>query len=145
MARPTTQPRSRYPDLVVIDDDDVDVESVRRAVRLEAPAFQVHVARDGLEGRDLLLRLPRDRCHVVLLDLRMPRRDGLELLSELRALPDPPPFVAFVLTTSAAAEDVRRAYALGVAGYFVKSHNFLHQCRQIELVRRYCEVVTLPV
>lgn len=112
--------------ILLVDDDDVSVESVIRSLDKANVAAQVIVAGDGVEA----LQIMRSQCpgkqlnepYIVLLDLNMPRMDGFRMLDEVRADPALRQTVIFVLTTSSLPEDRARAYAGNIAGYMVKSY-----------------------
>ncbi len=131
--------------VLLIDDNDVDVEGVRRAFRKHRFAAPLIVARDGHEGLELLREGRVPRPHVVLLDLNMPGMGGLEFLARLRADPATRDTVVFVQTTSKRDEDVVASHRQNVAGYFVKSELGVGLAKLVELLRAYLRVVTLPV
>ncbi len=120
--------------VLVIDDDDVDIENVRRSLRRVGRAARLWVARDGLEGLSTLRYdgVPQSR-RVVLLDLNMPKMSGLEFLNELRSDPALKDTCVIVLTTSGDDGDLKSAEALGVAGYLLKPIDSAHFA---ELLRR---------
>jgi CheY-like chemotaxis protein len=107
--------------ILLVDDDDVDVMNVRRSFERGNISNELSVARDGIEALEMLRSdaLPRSR-RIVLLDLNMPRMNGIEMLRELRADPDLHSIPVVVLTTSNEERDRADAYRLHVAGYLVK-------------------------
>ena len=113
--------RNKAMNILLVDDDTVDVMSARRAFHKANPALPMWTAGDGVEA---LERLRSDALpaanRVVLLDLNMPRMNGIEFLRELRADPALSTTPVVVLTTSAERRDLDDAFGLHVAGYFVK-------------------------
>ncbi|MEJ7596517.1 MAG: response regulator [Kofleriaceae bacterium] len=107
--------------LLLVEDDDLDVMNVHRALAQAAEVASITVARDGIEALILLRgdELPMERL-VILIDLRMPRMSGLDLLKELRADSRLKRIPTVVLTTSDDPHDRDAAFCLGAAGYFVK-------------------------
>ncbi|MCA9624188.1 MAG: response regulator [Myxococcales bacterium] len=134
--------------VLLVDDDDVDVMAVKRAFRKAKIANPLHVARDGLEGLAMLRgedghdTIPRP--YIIILDLNMPRMDGLEFLTELRNDPQHHDAVVFVLTTSKADEDRAASYDKNVAGYIVKSDVGEGFLNVTSLLDSYWRVVLLP-
>jgi CheY-like chemotaxis protein len=115
-----------FPVLLVEDDED-DVLFIRRAFRHAALANPVHVAEDGDEAVAYLSGAGEhaDRARfplpgLILLDLKLPRRGGLEVLAWLRAQPGIGRTPVVVLTSSRERVDVDRAFDLGANGYLVK-------------------------
>jgi CheY-like chemotaxis protein len=108
-------------DILLVEDDELDVINVERATRDAPEVRSLVVASDGSEALEKLRsgELALDRLLLVL-DLRMPRMSGLELLAHLRADPRLCKVPAVVLTTSADQDDRSEAFRLGAAGYFVK-------------------------
>ncbi len=109
--------------ILLVDDDIVDIMAVKRAFRVNKIENQVHVAHDGIEALQMLRERPTRivQPYVILLDLNMPRMNGVEFLRELRADPEHNQSTVFVLTTSQAEADVVAVREQGVAGYIVKS------------------------
>ena len=132
--------------ILLVDDDDVDVMGVQRALKKLKILNPIIRARDGIEGLALL----RDskavkRPYIVLLDLNMPRMNGLEMLAELRKDSALSSAVVFILTTSKADEDKVEAYQQHVAGYIIKSQVGDGFLRVMEMLDHYWRVVELPV
>jgi CheY-like chemotaxis protein len=105
--------------VLLVDDDLVDVMNVRRELRKAAVHVELYVAHDGLEGLALLRTAPARR-RVLLLDLNMPRMNGLEMLRELRRDPALERTPVIVLTTSNEDRDRLAAHGLDVDGYLLK-------------------------
>ncbi|MBX3275845.1 MAG: response regulator [Sandaracinaceae bacterium] len=138
---------ARTVQVLLVEDNDVDREAVRRAFRQHRIANPIVAARDGIEALGLLRgeRQPKlPRPYIVLLDLNMPRMDGIELLRAIRADRAMHDSVVFVLTTSKADEDKMAAYDLNVAGYICKSDVGTGFIRLVELLDRYWRLVELP-
>jgi CheY-like chemotaxis protein len=112
--------------LLHVEDDDLCLMGLNRAFKAAKIANPVKFAHDGIEALDMLRgtngrpRLPRP--FLVLLDLNMPRMDGIEFLKELRKDEELKKTIVFIMTTSDADEDKVKAYNLGVAGYILKSN-----------------------
>lgn len=107
--------------LLLVEDDDLDVMNVHRALGQATEIASITVCRDGVEALQLLRagELAMDRL-VTVVDLRMPRMSGLEMLREVRADPRLQRMPVVVLTTSDDPQDRAAAFCLGAAGYFVK-------------------------
>ena len=130
--------------LVVIDDDDVDVESVVRSLNRNGIFGEITVFRDGLEALRALQqessKLP-SRPLLILLDLDLPRLNGLEFLDALRSDSRLCGTVVFVLTLSERLEDKIAAYDRQVAGYLLKSKLGEDFALLPKLLRSYCRLV----
>jgi CheY-like chemotaxis protein len=104
-----------------VEDDDLDALNVQRLMGVNDAVSDVTVAHDGIEALELLRS---DLCGVhdlvILLDISMPRMNGLEFLRELRADPALCHLPVVVLSTSDHEDDKATAYRLNVAGYLVK-------------------------
>jgi CheY-like chemotaxis protein len=118
-------------DLLVVEDDDRDLEMTLRALRKVTIAFGIAVARDGVEALEFLFgegrwaaRRIADPPRLVLLDLKLPRVDGLEVLQRLRADPRTRTIPVVALTSSREHHDVCASYDLGVNSYIVKPVSF---------------------
>jgi CheY-like chemotaxis protein len=111
--------------LLVVDDDDVAAEAVVRGMRKHALDCPIVIAEDGMAALQILRGKHPTRQiakpYLVLLDLNMPRMNGIEFLRELRSDSQLRGTVVFVLTTSGSDADRARAYQEFIAGYMVKS------------------------
>ncbi|HJU83810.1 MAG TPA: response regulator [Holophagaceae bacterium] len=116
--------------ILLVEDNPNDVELALTAFEDAKVANEVVVARDGAEALDYLYRrgayagrLPGNPA-VVLLDLKLPRIDGLEVLRTIRAEPQLKTLPVVALTSSREEPDLARCYELGVNAYVVKPVNF---------------------
>ncbi len=136
---------TRMVHFVLVDDDDYDVMAVQRAFQELRVLNPIHVARDGVEALELLERTGEDalpRPLVMLLDLNMPRMNGLELLKEVRSKEELRETTVFVLTTSDGDRDRKAAAGYNVAGYVVKSDNSATDIMEVLTnLRQYWRVV----
>ena len=134
--------------VLLVEDDDIDVMTVKRAFTRLKLANPLHVARDGFEALAMLRgeegHEPLPRPYVVLLDLNMPRMSGTEFLQQLRRDPQHGSAVVFVLTTSGQQADRVSAYALNVAGYIVKETVGDDFTNVVSMLQHYWQVVELP-
>ncbi len=134
--------------ILLVDDDELDRNVIKRAFRRLKIANPIREARDGVEALSILrgtdgyarIRFP---C-LILLDLTMPRMDGLEFLAELRGDVELDTTLVLVLTTSRADEDRTAAYKRHVAGYIVKSNFGDEFLRVVEMIDHYWRVVVFP-
>ena len=131
--------------IVLVDDDDVDVMNVQRAFRKGEIKNPIWVAQDGISALSLLRsgQVPATR-RLVLLDLNMPRMNGIEFLRELRADPHLRMTPVVVLTTSNEDRDKVEAYDLNVAGYLIKPVTFSAFVELIATLNTYWSIVELP-
>lgn len=130
--------------LLVVEDDEVDVMALRRAFGKRNLVNPIHVARDGMQALALLAAAAVPRPYLILLDLNMPRMNGIEFLRALRADDRHRDAVVFVLTTSPAEQDRKAAYSANVAAYIEKSDTGKGFAGMVDLLERYWNVVTLP-
>ena len=131
--------------ILLVDDDDVDVMTVQRAFERSRITNPLHVASNGLAGLEKL----RDGSiasyrRLVLLDLNMPKMNGIEFLRELRADPQLRTTSVVVLTTSDEERDKVEAYELGVAGYLVKPVTFVDFVELMATLNKYWTLVEMP-
>jgi len=105
-------------EILLVEDSAEDAEMTLRALRRKHLANHVHWVRDGEEALAVLLnsRAPK----LVMLDLKMPKVDGIEVLRQLKARPETRAIPVVVMTSSNEERDVVEAYRLGVNSYIVK-------------------------
>jgi CheY-like chemotaxis protein len=134
--------------ILLVEDDEIDAEIVRRAFRDGGSSRPIIIARDGIEALEVIRggdgRPGLARPYLVLLDLRMPRMSGPEFLTALRGDPAIRDLPVFVMSTSAAERHKAEAYAHGVAGYIVKQDNQEAMTRIARMLDAYCDLVALP-
>ena len=117
-------------EILLVEDNPHDVELTLRAFEKSKLANRIHVVRDGEEALAFLFRTGpyADRLNaapkVVLLDLKLPKIDGLEVLRRLRGDPETRQIPVVVLTTSREERDIVESYRLGVNSYIVKPVDF---------------------
>jgi CheY-like chemotaxis protein len=111
-------------EVLLIEDDPGDVLLTREAFAQHHQDAQLHVVGDGEEATRFLRRTggfaDAPRPTLVLLDLNLPRRGGVEVLADLKADPDLRTIPVVVLTTSQAEQDILRSYQLHTNAYIVK-------------------------
>lgn len=132
------------PDFVLIDDDAVDREVIRRALRELGAENSIIEAEDGEEALQKLERALEkgvDKPRVVILDLNMPRMNGFEFLERIRADERFRRLPVFVLTTSNSRTDKEKAYDRSISGYIVKSRGILDA---IKMIDQYQKVIEFP-
>jgi two-component system response regulator len=113
-------------DVLLVEDNPDDVELTLRALKRAHVVNSVRVARDGAEALEILFGgVPRPTLpRVVLLDLKLPRVSGLEVLERIRREESTRTLPVVVLTSSREEPDVKRAYELGANSYIVKPVEF---------------------
>ena len=134
--------------LLLVEDDEVDVIGVRKALKRLRIANPVFHAYDGVEGLDYLRgtngKEKLESPYIILLDLNMPRMGGLEFLREIRKDPDLRKAIVFVMTTSSDGRDVYAAYENNIAGYVVKSDAESTINKALSMLDHYWRIVELP-
>lgn len=135
--------------LVVIDDDEVDREVVRRALRKIGSDTPMIEAENGIEALQLLRgtadNAPLAKPYVIILDLNMPQMNGFEFLDELRSDSSLRYTPIFILSTSDATIDKEQAYRRCISGYIVKSQRNDGFLEAMTMLDRYHRVTELPV
>ncbi len=137
--------------ILLIEDDNVDVMSVRRAFEQNKVTNPLYVVGDGEEGLAFLRHEGKftkpgssPRPTLILLDLKMPRMSGLEMLPILKGDPDLRHIPVVVLTTSADEADIQQSFQNGVAGYLRKPVTFENFARAIHIFDLYWTLSELP-
>ena len=141
--------QTRVVDVLLVEDDPGDVLMTREAFEHHKLRNQLHVVNDGEQALQFLHRTGEyasaPRPGLILLDLNLPRRDGLEVLAELKGDPGLRVIPVVILTTSHADEDILRSYALHANAYVSKPVDFE---RVMDVIRQidnfFVTVVELP-
>jgi CheY-like chemotaxis protein len=136
-------------DILLVEDDEGDVLMTREAFEHHKIRNRLHVVNDGEKALQFLRRDgpygDAPQPGLILLDLNLPRKDGMEVLADLKADPELCVIPVVVLTTSEAEEDILRSYSLHANAYVSKPVDF---SRFVEVIRQIDEffvtVVKLP-
>ena len=134
--------------ILIVDDDQVDVRGIQRGLSKQKISNPVFVASDGQEALDMLRgtngreRVPHP--YLILLDLNMPRMNGIRFLEELRRDVELDDSIVFVLTTSSSDEDKLAAYHQHIAGYVVKADAGAEFLKLIQMLERFVITVQFP-
>ncbi|WP_084957344.1 response regulator [Thermoactinospora rubra] len=136
-------------EVLLVEDDPGDVLLTREAFELNKVKNRLHVVNDGEQAMAFLRRegeyADAPRPDMILLDLNLPRKDGREVLADVKADPDLRSIPVVVLTTSEAEEDILRSYRLHANAYVAKPvdfDQFIRVVRQIDDF--FVTVVKLP-
>ncbi len=126
------------PPILLVEDNPVDLDLTKRAFSRKRITNRIEVARDGEEALAYLPRWEAGEClpAVILLDIKLPKVNGLEVLRQLKAHPRFSTIPVVMLTSSDDNGDLKSAYELGVNSYIVKPvdfSKFLAVAEQIEL------------
>ncbi|MFO0651179.1 MAG: response regulator [Polyangiales bacterium] len=136
---------ARAVNILLVEDDAIDVMNVQRAFARGRVTNPLWIAVDGVEALALLRggTIPAAR-RMVLLDLNLPRMNGIEFIRELRKDPSLASTVVVVLTTSNAERDKFEAFRLNVAGYLLKPVVFAEFVELMASLNRYWSLAEIP-
>ncbi len=137
-----------WPDVLLVEDNPDDMELTLRALRRHGLEHPVHVTRDGAEAVSYLLGdspgTSRPLPKVVLLDLKLPKVGGFEVLSRIRADERTRRLPVVVISSSREEPDIREAYRLGASSYIVKPVEFEEFVRSVGIVGVYWLTLNQP-
>lgn len=116
---------SEHPiEILLVEDNPADVRLTQEALKEGKVRNHLHVARDGIEAMEFLRRVGKYanavRPDLILLDLNLPRKDGREVLADIKLDPDLKAIPVVVLTTSSAEQDIFKSYKLHANCYITK-------------------------
>ncbi len=132
-------------DIVIVEDDPSDAELITRALRKYNMANKIVLLRDGAEALDFFFgSRANDRPKVVLLDLKLPKVNGIEVLQRLKAQERTKNIPVVVLTSSAENQDIRDAYQYGVNSYVTKPIQFEDFANAVAELRLYWLLLNKP-
>lgn len=140
----------RVVNILLVEDDEVDVMNITRAFQRSNITNPLYVAGNGVEALEMLRGtkdskpiIPNTR-RIILLDINMPKMNGIEFLNELRSDPQLAPTPVVVLTTSDEDQDRMEAYKLNVAGYILKPVTFSSFAEVMAALNRYWTLCEMP-
>lgn len=132
------------PEILLVEDNPDDLKLALRALKKEGVSGAIHVARDGAEALEFLFcegphtqRRIEDLPKLILLDLKTPKLDGLEVVKRIKGDPRTRPVPVVVLSSSRQESDVVESYRLGVNSYIVKPVEFEAFAAAIQDLGRY--------
>lgn len=138
-------------EILLVEDNPSDVELTLHTFRRYKLTNRVQVVRDGAEALDFIFRDggyasrgPDDQPRVILLDLKLPRVDGLEVLRRVKGDPRTRSIPVVILTSSREERDVVESYQLGVNSYIVKPVDFDQFTEAIRQIGLYWAVLNQP-
>jgi two-component system response regulator len=140
-----------FVEILLVEDNPQDLELTKRALRKANLTNKIHIARDGVEAIEFLFcegahaaRKTEDHPKVILLDLKLPKMDGLEVLKRIKADPRTRAIPVVVLTSSKEQNDIVESYHLGVNSYIVKPVNFERFAEAVQNLGMYWLLLNQP-
>ncbi|BFM41233.1 response regulator [Synechocystis sp. LKSZ1] len=135
--------------ILLVEDSKADIRLVQEVLKSSTVAHDLRVVRDGLAAMDYLYQrndhLDAPRPNLIVLDLNLPKKDGREVLAEIKTNPDLKRIPVVVLTTSHHEEDIQCSYELHVNCYITKSRNLKDLFKLVQGIESFwLETVTLP-
>jgi two-component system response regulator len=131
-------------EILLVEDNPNDVELTLHAFDKHHLANRIHVARDGQEALEYLFGADRPVPKLILLDLKLPKVDGIEVLRRIRDDPATRHTLVVVLTSSNEERDLVETYDLGVNSYIVKPIDFAAFVETARLIGLYWLLVNEP-
>ncbi|MGC3991417.1 MAG: response regulator [Chthoniobacteraceae bacterium] len=138
-------------EILIVEDDPRDLELALRALQKANLANHIEVARDGEEALDYVFceglhagRRIEDTPKVILLDLKLPKVDGIEVLQRIKADERTKSIPVVMLTSSKEQRDVVESYRLGVNSYIVKPVNFESFAAAVQQLGMYWLLLNQP-
>lgn len=130
--------------VLLVEDDDIDYMSIVRSFKKRKILNPITRAIDGVHALELLQTEKIKKPFIILLDLQMPRMNGLEFLAAVRDNQQLSDSVIFVLTTSSNEQDIVQSYQKHVAGYFIKDDISTQFLDVIDVLDGYWRILKLP-
>jgi len=138
-------------EILLVEDSQDDVDMTLRALRKANMANHIQTARDGVEALDFIFcegmhagRKIENIPKLILLDLKLPKIDGIEVLKRVKGDPRTKMIPIVVLTSSKEQKDVIEAYGLGVNSYIVKPVDFEHFAAAVKNLGMYWLLLNQP-
>jgi len=144
---PPVAPNAQPVEILLVEDSPDDVKLAMRAFRMNNLQNSVQVVRDGAEAIEVLMgdaARPTGLLKLVLLDLKLPKVDGIEVLRRIRAHPVLHRLPVVLLTTSRESRDIQQGYELGCNSYIVKPLDFNQFMEAMRTLGLYWLVLNTP-
>jgi CheY-like chemotaxis protein len=130
--------------ILLVEDDNVDVMTVKRSLKDLKIDNQLVCATNGEEALEYLQNNDNNKPYIILLDLNMPKMNGIEFLQIIKADENLKKIPVVILTTSSQYQDINRCFRLSVAGYIVKSVDYSEFTSAINILNQYWTLSKLP-
>ena len=130
--------------ILLVEDDYVDYLTVKRALKETGVSVRQERVKNGEEALTYLNTPEKDQPGIIVLDLNMPRMNGIEFLKTVKHDPNTKKIPVVILTTSKAERDIEASFALGAAGYIVKPVDYRAFTEAVITIERYWRLSELP-
>ena len=135
--------------ILLVEDNPADLDLTRRAFQRHQAAYPLQEAHDGAEALEMVARLQSDESGanlplLVLLDLRLPKVNGFEVLRQLKSNPKTCHVPVVVLTSSSDHSDIQHAYTLGANSYLIKPINYHEFSEMAATIDQYWMGINVP-
>ena len=130
--------------ILLVEDDQVDAMTVKRALKDLNVTNRLEITSNGEEALEYLNNKTNEEPCIILLDLNMPRMNGLELLAKLKSHEMLKMIPVVILTTSKDEQDRIESYKNGVAGYMIKPVDYMQFVQTMKTIQMYWTLSELP-
>lgn len=130
--------------LLIVEDDVVDQMLLQRAIKGLGIGSRLYLATNGEEALEFLKSDSNERPSLILLDLNMPKMNGIEFLKAVKSDESLRLIPVIVLTTSKEERDIKESFSLGIAGYMVKPVDYSKFVEIIKAIANYWAFSELP-
>lgn len=139
----------KHKTIFLVEDNRADIRLIEEALKHSSVPYEVVTVRNGMDAMAYLRQegeyASSPRPDLILLDLNLPKKDGREVLAEIKADPDLKRIPVVVLTTSSNEDDIFQSYDLHVNCYITKSRNLSQLFKIVKGIEEFwLETVTLP-
>jgi len=133
--------------ILLVEDDLLDIKNIQRAFSKNEIDGNLHIAKNGIEALEMLRGTSKiiPTPKIVLLDINMPKMNGLEFLKEIRNDSKLNLLTVIVLTTSDDESDKLEAYNLHVSGYMLKPNSSYEFVEKIKVINSFLNIIELPL
>jgi len=136
---------SELVEILLVDDNPTDVMMTKEALAWHKIVNPLHVAQDGVEAMEFLQHRSDKLPGLIILDLNLPRKNGREVLQEIKNDPQLRTIPVVILSTSKAEEDILKSYGLHANCYITKPVDFNKFIEVVQTINQFWfGVVTLP-
>ncbi|WP_454781619.1 response regulator [Legionella sp. WA2022007384] len=134
---------------MLVDDDEIDIKDMQRTFKKNKINNPLHVATNGIDALNKLLGINGEKKltptpKIILLDINMPKMNGIEFMKTLRTNKQLKSLLIFILTTSNSEKDKIDAYNLNAAGYIVKPFQISDFMEVISSLHHYWNLLEFP-